>query len=115
MEINNIIETSCDKLLVGKTWWKAVMLPSLLVGVGVIGLTKKQAAKLQIIQNRVYRKILGGNKATSVAVLRREIGSSLMISRLIESKLKLMKSMLETENVLVKRIAKRVLNDENNS
>ena len=59
IEVLNVIETSCNRLLVGKNWWKAVILPSILVGVGVMIFTKAQIAKLQTIQNNVYRKILG--------------------------------------------------------
>ena len=39
-EINKVIETSCNKLLIGKTWWKCMVVAGELLGVGVMNLSK---------------------------------------------------------------------------
>ena len=36
----NVIEKSCNTLLIGKTYWKSVALPSILYGINVINLTE---------------------------------------------------------------------------
>ena len=53
-----IIERSCNRVMIGKTYWKDVVLPSILHGAEVIDLTKEEINKLQIIENNIYRKIL---------------------------------------------------------
>ena len=110
-EISSIIETSCNKLLVGKTWWKNVIVPGVLTGVGVLSFTVEQVDRLQVIENRVYRRLMGVTRATAISALRGEVGASLMRSRIIESKVKLAKSMMTSDNELVREVANRVLRD----
>ena len=57
-----VIEKSCNKLLIGKTFWKAIALPHILMGNQVMNFMQKDIQDLQIIENGVYRKILGGAK-----------------------------------------------------
>ena len=64
------IEKSCSKIMIGKTYWKSVALPSTLCGINIIQLTETEIEKLQSIENRVYRKILGAVKRTPRVVLR---------------------------------------------
>ena len=54
-----VIAQSCHKLLIRKNYWKSVILPSVLYGCSVIEFTKTEIEKLQIIENKVYRHILG--------------------------------------------------------
>ena len=100
----SIIEKSCNKVLIGKTFWKGVALPSILMGAGVINFKQENIKKLQIIENGVYRKILGGGWSTPIVTLRGEMGSSMMESRIMENKILLVKSIIDGKNELMKEI-----------
>ena len=56
---HGIICRSCNKLMIGKTYWKNLALPGILYGINVITLTEKEVNQLQVIENGVYRRILG--------------------------------------------------------
>ena len=107
-QVNKVIETSCNKLLVGKTWWKCGILSGILFGAGVMNLNVNQVKTLQNIEYRVYRGILGAIYNTPKAVMRGEIGSSLMETRIIESRLTLVRGMIESENKMVRDILGKV-------
>ena len=100
-----IIERSCNRVMIGKTYWKDVVLPSILHGAEVIDLTKEEINKLQIIENNIYRKILRAPSYTPLVTLRGEIGSSEMITRVIKTKLLYWKSIFQRKNELLKEIA----------
>ena len=74
----------------------------------------EQIKKLQTIENRVYRGILGAIYNTPKSVMKGEIGSSLMETRIIESRLTLVRSIIESENKLVKDILGKVRGIGNN-
>ena len=99
-----IIAKSCNKLLIGKTYWKSIALPSILYGTNVMQLTDTEIGKLQTIENSVYRQILGAPRYAPNATLRGEIGASSMRKRIIESRLKYMKSIETGRNPLLEDI-----------
>lgn len=73
----SVIATSCSKLLIGKTFWKSVALPSILYGSTIIDLNEMEISKLQRIENGVFRQILGAPSYTPLATLRGgEVGAS---------------------------------------
>ena len=80
-----------------------------------MGFTVEQMNKLQVIENRVYRRLLGGTRATPISALRGEVGASMMKSRIMESKIKLTKSMMISENEMVREVVNRVVRDEGSS
>ena len=82
-----VIEKSCNKILIAKTFWKGVALPSIMMGNQAANLSQTQINKLQIIENGVYRKILGGAHSTVLETIRGDIGASLMESRIMENKI----------------------------
>ena len=100
----SVIEKSCNKVLVGKTFWKNVALPSILYGTSVVHLTETEIGKLQRIENGVYRKILGATKNTVAATLRGEIGASLMKTRIVQGKLKYVVDTLKGDKGILKEI-----------
>ena len=57
-----IISKSCNKVLIGKTYWKGIALPAVLYGANVMALTETESKQLQVIENGVYRQILGAPK-----------------------------------------------------
>ena len=113
--VGMVVEKSCNKLLVGKTWWKNGILPGILLGIGVMRISEKQIEDLQVIENRVYRTLTGAMRCTPITILRGEVGASAMKSRIMETKLKLVKSMMECGNDLVRRVVWEVWGDRNST
>ena len=108
------IKTSCNKMLIGKNYWKGIVIPTILYGAGLYNVTKREIAGLQTKENDCFRTILGAKKGTATSALRGEIGSSLMETRFIESRLMLVKSILEGKNNLLKEVLKRIRRDKKN-
>ena len=52
----NITKTCCNKILIGKAYWKSIALPSILYGSSIINITNTEINKLQRIENQVYRQ-----------------------------------------------------------
>ena len=115
LQTYSIIERCCNRVVMGKTFWKTVVLSSVLSGVGLLTFTKNQIGRLQRIEHGVYRKILGARKFAPRVVLRGEIGASSMSSRIKQSKLLLIKSIIEGRNELMKIVLDAVLRDESSA
>ena len=105
-----IIQQSVNKMLIGKTYWKNIVLPSILQSIGVITYTNSEIEDLQKIENGVYRRILGGRQSTPICVLRGEVGSSLARTRMIEGKLVYLRSIQTGNNQLVQEVLERTRN-----
>ena len=52
-----VISQNVNKILIGKTYWKSVVLSSILHRTNVIQFTQTELQELQIIENSVYRYI----------------------------------------------------------
>ena len=100
----SVIGKCCNKVLIGKTFWKSVALPSILYATNVMNIDEKDIERLQVIENGVYRKILGAPKYAPNCTLRGEIGASLMKSRVIEGRLQYIRSIWDRENGLLKLV-----------
>ena len=55
---NSDIEKSCYRVMIGKTYWKGVVLPSALYGAEVIDMKGEEIDKLQKAENTAMRRIL---------------------------------------------------------
>ena len=75
---NSVIEKSCHRVMMGKTYWKGVVLPSALYGAEVIDIKAEEIDKLQKAENTAMRRILKAPKWTAQAAIRGEIGISNM-------------------------------------
>ena len=95
-----VIKKSCNKLLISRTYWKSVALPSILYGRNVINLTEDDIKSLQTIENSVYRAILGAPEYAPNSTLRSEIEASLMKTRIINTRINVMKRMCERNKLL---------------
>ena len=107
----SIIEKGCNRLLIGKTYWKSIALPSILYGVNVINLSEEDIDDLQKIENSVYRTILNAPQYAPNSTLRSEIGSSLMKKRIMNGRINFMKSILNGRNKLLENILHKLLLD----
>ena len=100
----SVIARSCDKMTIGKAYWKSIVIPTLLYGTATLDWTESEIQELQKVENQVWRSILKAPNYTPCAVLRGEIGSSCMESRIIKTKLKYLNWVLRTRGGLVRTI-----------
>jgi len=99
-----VVEKSVSRLIIGKTYWKNVALPSFLHAMNVVSWTGEEMKNLQKIENGAMRKIMSARSYTPICVLRGEIGMSLMETRIIRSRLKYEAYMRTSGNGLLKII-----------
>ena len=78
------IKSSCDMVVVGKAIWKAIDIPAALYGRAGIPISEESINKLQRIENRVWRYLLGIKGYSMVKGLRGEIEASSVQSRIME-------------------------------
>ena len=107
----SIINKSCNKLMIGKTYWKNVALPSILYGLNVVALTNAEVKKLQTIEYGVYRRILGAPRYAPNCALRGEIGSSQMKTRVMKGHLQYIRGAIQSNNELVKKVVFKEIED----
>ena len=55
----SVISRSCDKLLIGNTYWKSMVQPRVLSAAAVVVWTREEKRQWQRVDNRVWRQILG--------------------------------------------------------
>ena len=108
------IETSYNRVLIGKLWWKSLALSKALFGLGTMTMKAEQIRKMQVIENKVFRLILRASSNTPVAALRGEIGATSMKSRARESRLLLAKSILDGDNELMKMVLWKSIENKGN-
>lgn len=100
-----IIAQSCNKILIGKTYWKSVVLPSILYASSIMNYTNTEIEQLQRIDNGVYRQLLSAPKYAQIPALRGEVGATSMTARIMQGHLQYLKnSMKEEGNGIVREI-----------
>ena len=76
-----IIAKSCNRILIGKTYWKSAALPAILHGTEAIYLSNTYLANLQKEENKALRCIVNARRKTAISALRGEFGISLQSTR----------------------------------
>ena len=92
------IAKSCNKILIGKTYWKSVAMPSFLYSSEILEYNEEELKIFQRIDNQVYRAILKLPTYTASSALRSEIGASSAKARDIKNKILFVKHALEVGN-----------------
>ena len=69
MITNSVIEKNCHRAMMGKTYWKGVVLPSALYGAEVIDMKVEEIDKLQKAKNTAMRRIQKAPKWTAQAAI----------------------------------------------
>ena len=93
-----MIEKSCNTLLIGKTFWISIALPSLLYGTHIINLTDDNKLQENYIKLIVYRWILGAAHYNPNVALR---GASLMRKGVINGRITYIKGIQRNRNDLL--------------
>ena len=83
----SVIHKACNKVLIGKTYWKSVVMPGLLYGSSVFCWNVNDIGRLQKCENAVWRCVLGAPSYAPLVTLQGEVGSSSMKARDIKVKL----------------------------
>ena len=108
----SVINRSCNRLLIGKTYWKNIALPAILYGSSIIDWKKREIEKLQVQQNNVCRKIMAAPRWATICALRGEIGISSMVDRINQNRLQYIRNRLKGGNELIKVIVEELENNK---
>ena len=65
----SVTRKSCHKVMIGKSYWKSMALPSILYGVEVVQILEQDMASLQRIENSVLRKFFNTPPYACIAAM----------------------------------------------
>ena len=77
-------------------------------------ITEEEVKKLQVIENGVFRQIMGAPKYAPNAALRGEVGASLMTTRIKSGRLQYIRGILQGRNQLLKEVLIEMMEDDKN-
>ena len=98
------VKKSCDVILVGKAIWKMMHIPAIIYGRTVVTTSEANITKLQRIENRIWRFLLGIGGYATVEALRGEIGASMVKSRIMETSLAYILDVINSEFEELKKL-----------
>ena len=91
----SVMHKSCNKIVIGKVYWKSVVLSSVLVGASALCWTKSELVVLQRIENGVWWTMLGAPGYAPVSTLQGEVWASGVVARDINQKLSYQKYLID--------------------
>ena len=100
----SVIEKCCHRVIIGKVYWKSVVLAGVLYGAEVVNMREVDVEKLQRQENVTMRRILRAPKYVAVAAMQGEIGIGTMKSRLVRGRLQYLRRKMQGDNNLVKEV-----------
>ena len=100
----SVLERSCHRIMIGKAYWKGIVLPRILYGAEVVNLRRKERESMQVQENEALRKMLRAPSSVAVAGMRGEVGISNVESRIARGRLQYYRRVLQGENKLLKRV-----------
>ena len=104
----SVIEKSCHKVLIGKNYWKGVVLPRVLYGAEVVGLRSVDLDSMQRQENAAMRRMLGAGRGVAIAGMRGDIGIGTMRSRVARGRLQYMRRVEQGENEMLRKVMRIV-------
>ena len=103
----SVTARSCQRMMIGKTFWKNVILPGVLSSSEVSVWRSGEKKELQTIENGVWRRILKAPDFTPVAALQGEVGCSSVLARDIRGKIKFARYLMNSENSVARRLVEQ--------
>lgn len=103
---NSVIERSCHRTLIGKTYWKAVVVPNILYGVETINMNENEIERIQRTENSAMRRVLKAPRYAPLAAIRGEIGITNMKTRICRGRIQYVRRVKQGNNTLLKTIMK---------
>ena len=85
--LGSIAKLRANRYEIVRGMWKNIAVPGIMYGMNVLGATEKELRDLEIIQNKIGRLALGGNKLEGVESIRGEMGWSTFEERYIKATL----------------------------
>ena len=107
----SVIAKSCNRLMMGKAYWKNAVMPSLMYGESVLTWNKDEIERIDRTENAVWRKILGAPGYTPIAAMRGDIRCISMIARDMKVKLSFAKYLMNAENEMLREIFRDMLEE----
>ena len=108
----SVIVRACSRLIIGKTYWKSVVLPSILYASAVIGWSPDDLLKLQRLENSVWRQILAAPSYAPAVALQGEVGCSTMAVRDAKTKLMFARYLGGSRNGLAREVYREMMDME---
>ena len=104
-QLYSILGNSYNRMLIGKTFYKGLVLPNILYGQDIIVYNKSELEQLQKFDNKACRTILNVPTYTAVEFLRGEVGMSSATARDMKNKIMFLKHALKDDgNTILKEI-----------
>ena len=101
----SILGNCCNRMLIGKTFWKGLALPTFMYGQEIIIYNVSDLERMQRKENNAYRMILQLPRYTANAFLRGEVGASSFKARDMKNKIMYVKHALKEDgNGIVRKI-----------
>ena len=111
----SVLGSACNKMLIGKTFWKGLAMPGFLYAQEVLNYSNSELESLQRADNKAHITILQVPNHTAVGFLRGEIGASSARGRDIKTKLLFIKHAIKNPgNALLKSTMIKELNENDN-
>ena len=104
----SVMEKSCHKVLIGKVYWKSIVLPSVLFAMEVIDLREEDIEKMQRQENLMMRRMLRAPKYATKVGMRGEIGMGTMKSRIVRGRMQYLRRKMQGNNELIKRVIRNM-------
>ena len=92
-------------MIIGKTYWKSAA--KVLSATAVMVWTGGEVERMQLVENKVWRQILGALGYTPIAALQGEIGASTVKRRDMKIKITFVQFMFRTRNGLLEGIFRK--------
>ena len=102
--MSGVVERSCHRVMVGKSFWKGVAIPRILYGAEVVGMRVQDIEVIQRQENAAMRRMLGANRGVAIAGMRGEVGISDMKSRIGRCKMQYRRRVEQGTNEMLKRV-----------
>ena len=107
----SIIARSCNKMGIGKTYWKSVVQPRVLSATAVMVWTGGEVEWMKRVENKVWRQILVEPGYMLVGSLQGEIGASTVWGRDMKIKITFALYMFRTRNGLLEGIFRKMIDE----
>jgi len=106
---SSVIEKSCHRVMVGKSYWKGVVLPRVLYGAEVVRLKVEDMNSIQKQENAAMRRMLEAGRGVAIAGMRGEIGMGTVRSRVARGRIQYWRRVEQGGNELLKRVLRATI------
>ena len=99
----SVMGRACNRIEIGKTYWKNVVIPATLYGGNVVIWREREIEQLQVIENEVLRRMVGAPSYVAMVGVRGEIGIGTMKGRIVRGRLQYIRAIVQGEGKLLRK------------